>query len=72
TNIIEQNKEKLICIAEALLEHETLSGEDIESLYNTGKMLEHHDGTLTEEPVQEVKEEKPSIDDQDDLLDEMK
>ena len=70
--IIEQNKEKLICIAEALLEHETLSGEDIESLYNTGKMLEHHDGTLTEEPVQEVKEEKPSIDDQDDLLDEMK
>ena len=32
----------------------------------------HHDGTLTEEPVQEVKEEKPSIDDQDDLLDEMK
>ena len=59
TNIIEQNKEKLICIAEALLEHETLSGEDIESLYNTGKMLEHHDGTLTEEPVQEVKEEKP-------------
>ena len=72
TNIIEQNKEKLICIAEALLEYETLSGEDIESLYNTGKMLEHHDGTLTEEPVQEVKEEKPSIDDQDDLLDEMK
>ena len=54
TNIIEQNKEKLICIAEALLEHETLSGEDIESLYNTGKMLEHHDGTLTEEPVQEL------------------
>ena len=49
-----------------------LFGEDIESLYNTGKMLEHHDGTLTEEPVQEVKEEKPSIDDQDDLLDEMK
>ena len=72
TNIVEQHKEKLICIAEALLEHETLSGEDIESLYNTGKMLEHHDGTLTEEPVQEVKEEKPSIDDQDDLLDEMK
>ena len=28
-----------------------------QSLYNTGKMLEHHDGTLTEEPVQEVKEE---------------
>ena len=72
TNIIEQNKDKLICIAEALLEHETLSGEDIESLYNTGKMLEHHDGTITQEPVQEVKEEKPSIDDQDDLLDEMK
>lgn len=70
TNIVEQHKEKLICIAEALLEHETLSGEDIESLYNTGKMLEHHDGSLNQEPVQEV--EKPSIDDQDDLLDEMK
>ena len=75
TNIVEQHKEKLICIAEALLEHETLSGEDIESLYNTGKMLEHHDGSLNQEPVQEIVEptvEKPSIDDQDDLLDEMK
>ncbi len=75
TNIVEQHKEKLICIAEALLEHETLSGEDIESLYNTGKMLEHHDGSLNQEPAQEVEEptvEKPSIDDQDDLLDEMK
>lgn len=75
TNIVEQHKEKLICIAEALLEHETLSGEDIESLYNTGKMLEHHDGSLNQEPVQEVEEptvQKPSIDDQDDLLDEMK
>ena len=75
TNIVEQHKEKLICIAEALLEHETLSGEDIESLYNTGKMLEHHDGSLNQEPVQEVVEptvEKPSIDGQDDLLDEMK
>lgn len=75
TNIVEQHKEKLICIAEALLEYETLSGEDIESLYNTGKMLEHHDGSLNQEPVQEVVEptvEKPSIDDQDDLLDEMK
>lgn len=75
TNIVEQHKEKLICIAEALLEHETLSGEDIESLYNTGKMLEHHDGSLNQEPVQEVEEptvEKTSIDDQDDLLDEMK
>ena len=75
TNIVEQHKEKLICIAEALLEHETLSGEDIESLYNTVKMLEHHDGSLNQEPVQELEEptvEKPSIDDQDDLLDEMK
>lgn len=75
TNIVEQHKDKLICIAEALLEHETLSGEDIESLYNTGKMLEHHDGSLNQESVQEVEEPKvetPSIDDQDDLLDEMK
>ena len=52
--LLNKIKKNLVCIAEALLEYETLSGEDIESLYNTGKMLEHHDGTLTEEPVQEV------------------
>ncbi len=72
--IIEENRDKLSCIAEALLEYETLAGEDIESLFNTGKMLEHHNGTIdetkTEEPVET--EKKESLDDADDLLDEMK
>lgn len=79
TEIIKENKDKLITIAEALLEYETLSGEDIESLYQTGHMLEKHNGTIKDDssddqdshstPIGEV---KPSIDDADDLLDEMK
>mgnify|MGYP006996845649 CR=1 FL=1 len=36
------------------------------------KMLEHHDGTLTEEPVQEVKEENHQLMIKMILLDEMK
>lgn len=70
------NKDKLVIIAEALLQYETLAGEQIEALFNTGKMLERHDGTtgngsddLTP-PVEEIT--KPSVDDADDLLDEMK
>ena len=75
--IIEENKDKLITIAEALLEHETLSGEDIESLYNTGHMLEHHDGTIDDTSSNDqgstsIEESRPSIDEADDLLDEMK
>lgn len=68
-DIIEEKKDKLVCIAEALLEHETLSGEDIESLYENGVMLEHHDGSIKAE---DVVEDELSVDDIDDLLDEMK
>lgn len=81
--IITEQKDKLELIANALLEYETLNNEQIETLYNTGKMLESHDGTITEEPkeetpvvetVEEVKpvEEKRVVDASDDLLDEMK
>ncbi|MGN1182547.1 MAG: ATP-dependent zinc metalloprotease FtsH [Faecalibacillus sp.] len=76
--IIEENKDKLITIAEALLEFETLSGEDIESLYNTGHMLEHHDGIIKDDSSDNDQgstpdeEAKLSIEDADDLLDEMK
>ncbi|MFR6100021.1 MAG: ATP-dependent zinc metalloprotease FtsH [Longibaculum sp.] len=44
--IIEAQKDKLVTIANALLEHETLNNEQIESLYNTGVMLEMHDGKV--------------------------
>ena len=82
--IITENKDKLVNIANALLEYETLAGEQIESLFATGKMLERHDGnqeeptvieettTVEQTSVEEPKQEKPSIDEQDDLLDEMK
>ena len=72
--IIEENRDKLECIANSLLEYETLAGEDIESLFATGKMLERHSGTVEEVEVEVEKptESKPSIEDADDLLDEMK
>ena len=81
--IITEQKDKLELIANALLEYETLNNEQIEALYNTGKMLETHDGTIAEETkeepvvvetVEEVKpvEEKRVVDASDDLLDEMK
>lgn len=75
--IIVDNKDKLITIAEALLEYETLSGEDIESLYNTGHMLEHHNGNIDDSSSNDngsssTEETRPSIDEADDLLDEMK
>ncbi|MFQ6792723.1 ATP-dependent zinc metalloprotease FtsH [Thomasclavelia sp.] len=71
--IILANKDKLSIIAEALLEYETLAGEQIESLFNTGKMLDRHDGNGDVE----IKDDTPSsnhptFDDVDDLLDEMK
>lgn len=77
--IIHENKDKLAVIAEALLEHETLAGEQIESLFATGKMLERYEEKQPEEIIEEkapvIEEptvEQPSIDEQDDLLDEMK
>ena len=75
TEIINNNKDKMDIIANALLENETLNHEQIQSLYNTGKMPEtydgteehvdtHHDNNNTPEPPKAVPE--------DDLLDEMK
>lgn len=75
TEIINNNKDKMDIIANALLEHETLNHEQIQSLYNTGKMLETYDGT--EEHVESNDDnnntpEPPKADPEDDLLDEMK
>lgn len=75
TEIINNNKDKMDIIANALLEHETLNHEQIQSLYNTGKMPETYDGT--EEDVESNDDnnntpEPPKADPEDDLLDEMK
>lgn len=75
TEIINNNKDKMDIIANALLEHETLNHEQIQSLYNTGKMPEIYDGT--EEHVESNDDnnntpEPPKADPEDDLLDEMK
>jgi len=75
TEIINNNKDKMDIIANALLEHETLNHEQIQSLYNTGKMPETYDGT--EEHVESNDDnnntpELPKADPEDDLLDEMK
>ena len=75
TEIINNNKDKMDIIANALLEHETLNHEQIQSLYNTGKMPETYDGT--EEHVESNDDnnntpEPPKAEPEDDLLDEMK
>ena len=75
TEIINNNKDKMDIIANALLEHETLNHEQIQSLYNTGKMPETYDGT--EEHVESNDDNNntpkpPKADPEDDLLDEMK
>lgn len=75
TEIINNNKDKMDIIANALLEHETLNHEQIQSLYNTGKMPETYDGT--EEHVDTHDDnnntpEPPKADPEDDLLDEIK
>lgn len=75
TEIINNNKDKMDIIANALLEHETLNHEQIQSLYNTGKMPETYDGT--EEHVESNDDnnntpEPLKADPEDDLLDEMK
>lgn len=75
TEIINNNKNKMDIIANALLENETLNHEQIQSLYNTGKMPETYDGT--EEHVESNDDnnntpEPPKADPEDDLLDEMK
>ncbi|MBS5112692.1 MAG: ATP-dependent zinc metalloprotease FtsH [Coprobacillus cateniformis] len=75
--IIVAQKDKLVVIADALLEYETLNNEQIESLYNTGQMLEAHSGKIDDDHHQDItfpdapKTPKP-VDLDDDLLDEMK
>ena len=75
TEIINNNKDKMDIIANALLEHETLNHEQIQSLYNTGKMPETYD--VTEEHIDTHDDnnntpEPSKADPEDDLLDEMK
>lgn len=72
TEIIKQQKDKLELIAQALLEYETLNGEQIESLYQTGQMLEVHDGQIKKEDNHEQTPPTMGVDASDDLLDEMK
>lgn len=71
TKIIQEQKDKLEIIAKALLEYETLNNEQIESLYNTGKMLESHDGKVFDDHHDSTPP-LSFIDASDDLLDEMK
>lgn len=71
--IIEANKDKLVIIADALLEYETLAGEQIEALFNTGRMLDRHDGTNDENSDNSNDNQTTvSFDNADDLLDDMK
>lgn len=75
TEIINNNKDKMDIIANALLEHETLNHEQIQSLYNTGKMPETYDGTedhVDSDDDNNNTPEPPKADPEDDLLDEMK
>lgn len=67
TRIINENKEKLEIIAHALLEYETLNGEQILELFNTGTMETKDYG----KPIQDVTTTNDDSSD-DDLLDEMK
>ena len=80
TRIIQENQEKLILIANALLEYETLANEQIESLYATGVMPKVSGKTMSEEELAEIQPESTPeatkelepLDEVDDLLDEMK
>ncbi|MBO6047665.1 MAG: ATP-dependent zinc metalloprotease FtsH [Erysipelotrichaceae bacterium] len=71
TDIITENKDKLEIIAKALLEHETLNREQIQSLYENGVMPEKYDGTKPH--IDQPPYQRPNpIDMDEDLLDEMK
>ena len=75
TEIINNNKDKMDIIANALLENETLNHEQIQSLYNTGKMPETYDGTEEHVDTHDDNNNTPEpskADPEDDLLDEMK
>ena len=78
TDIINANKEKLETIANALLEYETLNAEQIQSLYETGKMPETFNGNDevvtpdNDDNTPSAPETKDNANPEDDLLDEMK
>lgn len=78
TDIINANKDKLEIIANALLEYETLNAEQIQSLYETGKMPETFNGddeVVTpdnDDNTPSAPETKDTVNPEDDLLDEMK
>lgn len=73
--IITEQKDKLEIIANALLEHETLNNEQIESLYQNGYMLDKEDGHDHDDSSSNNdthEDNTPKVDYNDDLLDEMK
>ena len=78
TDIINANKDKLETIANALLEYETLNAEQIQSLYETGKMPETFNGNDevvtpdNDDNTPSAPETKDTANPEDDLLDEMK
>ncbi|SEJ15692.1 ATP-dependent zinc metalloprotease FtsH [Sharpea azabuensis] len=78
TDIINANKDKLETIANALLEYETLNAEQIQSLYETGKMPETFNGNDevvtpdNDDNTPSAPETKDNANPEDDLLDEMK
>lgn len=78
TDIINANKDKLETIANALLEYETLNAEQIQSLYETGKMPETFNGNdevvapQNDDNTPSTPETKDNANPEDDLLDEMK
>ncbi len=75
TRIIKENKDKLEIIANALLENETLNGEQIEELYKNGKMKESFEANNDPLPsfIDYFKNNSQNDNDNDDdLLDEMK
>ena len=78
TDIINANKDKLETIANALLEYETLNAEQIQSLYETGKMPETFNGNDevvtpdNDDNTPSAPETKDTVNPEDDLLDEMK
>ena len=78
TDIINANKDKLETIANALLEYETLNAEQIQSLYETGKMPETFNGNDevvkpdNDDNTPSAPETKDEVNPDDDLLDEMK
>ena len=78
TDIINANKDKLETISNALLEYETLNAEQIQSLYETGKMPETFNGNDevvtpdNDDNTPSAPETKDTANPEDDLLDEMK